>query len=607
LELGGNDRVNAIFEAGGILFDSIKPTSRSDSQIRLNFVRQKYQSRNFYDSAAYKETMEPRKDPMFLDDKIFDNFDDDVFADPVTATPNLFGNCIKKKLAQNSIFLSQMIIDEGEERGFREDDTFAQFTKDRSALNLKSTPSRAHQEIGMGEYGFLGEEDMLTQTICKDSGAHEPESEPPHVPTLDIEVLEAEKAQAVAKEDYLRAAKIKKQIDLLTDTRKEAEETQIKKKIDLLAGTRKRQSDVQRLRPQYNSFRVKRRNHLEMGSPSTKNREVVLESLDSMCSFAEEEFEIPKDSTASERQQRRSLNSYLDEEKGEKVENISMHVQPVVQPPRRINSMARTIQSAPQPNEVDDYGLVAKGKNGIHSKSIRSRKTVKMASYKPAFDVSIDEFGFGVIAASEMPAPRRSSIKSHQARRSSHTSRKGERRPSSMASADVELDKEIHDTVLTPDKRRRGERRPSSMVSEDVELDKDCTVLTPDTRRSSRRFSSCDIQETPSTPSSRSRRSSLCMGGRDSLDKEIHQGSPSARRLSRRFDALDASATSSSSPTAVTETLLQKRERKKESKSKAGNSELSPRPSSRSVRSSNIRSSRKQLESTSRVMRTHSH
>jgi hypothetical protein len=92
-----------------------------------------------------------------------------------------------------------------------------------------------------------------------------------------------------------------------------------------------------------------------------------------------------------------------------------------------MNSLARTIQTASQANEVDDYGLVAKGKNGIH-KSIHSRRTAKTASYNPAYDVSIDGFGYGVIAASnsksmdEMPLRRRSSTESHQSRRPSHNS-----------------------------------------------------------------------------------------------------------------------------------------------------------------------------------------
>jgi hypothetical protein len=90
---------------------------------------------------------------------------------------------------------------------------------------------------------------------------------------------------------------------------------------------------------------MKRRNHSEFGSPpSTKYRAVDLESLDSLCSFEDqiiEDFEIPKESTSSEHQNRRTLHSYRDEEKGGKFENISMQVQPLVLPSRRMNSLAR--------------------------------------------------------------------------------------------------------------------------------------------------------------------------------------------------------------------------------------------------------------------------
>ena len=52
MEIGGNHRANAIFEASCV-YTSIKPTSRSDHSSRMAFVQEKYMSRSFYDGSHY--------------------------------------------------------------------------------------------------------------------------------------------------------------------------------------------------------------------------------------------------------------------------------------------------------------------------------------------------------------------------------------------------------------------------------------------------------------------------------------------------------------------------------------------------------------------------
>ena len=61
MEMGGNENVNLIFEAT-MVFDSCKITARADNAARTNFIREKYEKRNFYDGTKYadiKQRMKP--------------------------------------------------------------------------------------------------------------------------------------------------------------------------------------------------------------------------------------------------------------------------------------------------------------------------------------------------------------------------------------------------------------------------------------------------------------------------------------------------------------------------------------------------------------------
>ena len=53
MEIGGNSRGNAIFEATCV-YDSVKPNPQCDHVTRLAFIREKYEWRNFVDMAAYR-------------------------------------------------------------------------------------------------------------------------------------------------------------------------------------------------------------------------------------------------------------------------------------------------------------------------------------------------------------------------------------------------------------------------------------------------------------------------------------------------------------------------------------------------------------------------
>jgi hypothetical protein len=59
MEIGGNRRANAIFEArSSCVYTSIKPTSRSEHSSRMAFVQEKYMRRSFYDGSHYSFCVE---------------------------------------------------------------------------------------------------------------------------------------------------------------------------------------------------------------------------------------------------------------------------------------------------------------------------------------------------------------------------------------------------------------------------------------------------------------------------------------------------------------------------------------------------------------------
>jgi hypothetical protein len=60
MEVGGNARINSIFEAT-MVFDSCKPDGRSDNATRAAFIREKYANRNFYDGSFYKQTQQQQQ------------------------------------------------------------------------------------------------------------------------------------------------------------------------------------------------------------------------------------------------------------------------------------------------------------------------------------------------------------------------------------------------------------------------------------------------------------------------------------------------------------------------------------------------------------------
>ena len=349
LEFGGNDRVNAIFESHNV-FESLKPNHSSTSQLRTIFIKKKYQSRQFYDSTAYKETLEKRKYPSdaknlkpvtpnvirpiirlndsfspfgdtFEDD---DNFEDgnDMFDDSATTTSDLFGHCTKSpKKKTHALRPIPMKIEEEKEYSDEktmacEDDEFAQLATDRSrdTLNFEMEEECDNNSFDLNSFDQLLKGRNIHQT-------------PVRIPII-VEALEVAKIKAVTEEDYLKAAELKKQIDELIS----------------VCGQKQRQ------RPAYTN-RNEWRNPMDNTSKHDK-------------SVGTTHAVVGTTSTKKSKGGHDALHSFFSKtDKVAKTEITSREA--LLDRQRSRKSLGYTVESAPEPSEVDDFGFISKGKSGI--------------------------------------------------------------------------------------------------------------------------------------------------------------------------------------------------------------------------------------------------
>jgi hypothetical protein len=535
--------------------------------------------------------------------------DDDLFADSATTASDLFGHCTKppRKYRQEAPNLLSMDEEEDEveesESGvdaednfnafavnrntrkrapsrieLNEDDTFAQFTKDPSSHppSRKSSPSVV----------FSHDDDAFAQFVGKDRRTPQPRRRSKHdemrpvVPTLDIESLEVEKAEAVANEDYLRAAELKKQIDRLTGS-----------------------STPRKTSPFPSSLQHKSqkgKNPLDVGSTTTNEIAEKRQSLDNFFSGESEMDDslLPKGSTSGSsfptgflNGKKKSPSNHSKTGSDAVSRKSSSSSKASGKPPRRNSSAQQTVLSAPQEKEVDDFGFVVNTNNhnnhqSMQNNSVRSRSSVKTAPTECTS--TTDDFGFAVVsptnnmsprslmsAPTEGLPPRRSSTptrsgharsgtssrrsttpskRSSHSRRSTHTTTRKERRPSCDSkgeegacaptkpartssgssqhrrSSNRRLSGGNHPpppeapagTPGTPSERSRGKTRSSVLLSPTGIMDDESPLSTPSGRgrRSSRHL--CSPASTDATPrrSSRSERTSSRTKKKEQLGPE---------------------------------------------------------------------------------------
>lgn len=250
-DIGGNQRVNAIFEATLHTNDNIKPTQNCTSVERQKFIKDKYVHHKYLDVSNYSLCRASRTQSVIFDEDssaasdIFSSFmtpspsstsmsnrqshrsiatppivtqslfftpsipeiDDDVddeedmFADSATTTSELFGHARSSSIRRPSSFDGEVI-----EEGNDEDDDSDQ---DGEASELPY-PKLAQSVSNFSAFTF-------SSTVpSKMNVPHRPSSSPLHSTSdVNMDILKQQKKEALENEDYMRAAQIKRQMAAL--------------------------------------------------------------------------------------------------------------------------------------------------------------------------------------------------------------------------------------------------------------------------------------------------------------------------------------------------------------------------------------------------------
>ncbi|KAG7372361.1 putative GTPase activating protein [Nitzschia inconspicua] len=259
-DVGGNQRVNAIFEALLNATDN-KPTQHSTSDERINFIRDKYVNHKYLDVANYKlcrakrtqsvgleedesiisgsfsairsptasqssrRSLSSLSTPQIIKPSFFftptstakqdEEEEEDMFADSATTTSDLFGFGRSSPTKRRSSSFDGEIIDEGEE-----DDDSDQDEDDSEIPYPKLAQSVSNFSAFEMSSDFCPKGNPINRPTPLRKKADAPMM---HSSSGEMENLRRQKEEALESEDYMKAAQIKRQMAALLNPSSNAE------------------------------------------------------------------------------------------------------------------------------------------------------------------------------------------------------------------------------------------------------------------------------------------------------------------------------------------------------------------------------------------------